>query len=101
VESLKQESALTGKQVMEKALLERQLEIASSNKKFFQKCLALLAAASLLGMAYGFTKWHREVQPLADETARVQLEIAKMQLDKQRRASEGASQIGAAELNET
>lgn len=95
VESLKQEPALTGKQVLEKALLERQLEIASSDKKLFRNGLAFLAAASVLGMAYGFARWHRQVQPLADEAARVQLEIAKMQLHKQR-VSEGASDIGAA-----
>ncbi len=55
------------------------------------KSLAFLAAISF-GIGYGFSKWHRDVQSLADETARVQLEIAKLQLDKQRRGVEGERQ---------
>lgn len=66
------------------AVLERQLEIAKFDKRFY-----LISLGGLLGVAlyvgfYGFHRWHRHVQPLLDETARVQLEIAKLQLAKLR-----------------
>jgi hypothetical protein len=80
IETLKDTSNLTNAQTLRQVLLERQLEIATSDKQFFRRALALLGALSTVGMAYGFRKWHQEVQPLADEAARIQLQLAKIQL---------------------
>ena len=66
------------------AALERKVEIAKANKDFFLGVLVLLTAVSLCMMGYGFTKWHTEVQPFLDRSARVQLEIAELQLMKLR-----------------
>jgi hypothetical protein len=91
IEDIKQATNLTEAQAtLRKDLLTRQLEIATSDKKFFRCALAVMAAFALYGMLYGFAKWHREVQPLADEAARVQLQLAKLELA--RRQSEAAQE---------
>ncbi|WP_252274183.1 hypothetical protein [Pseudomonas subflava] len=66
------------------AILKRQLEIAKADKRFYVALLGALSGLSVLGGFYGFRRWHSELQPLVDETARVQLEIAKLQLAKLR-----------------
>jgi len=84
LEILKAEKAPSLPQQLHKAILERQLEVVKSDKKFFQWSLAALAMLGMCGMTYGFKKWHTEIQPVLDEAARVQLEIAKLQLAKLR-----------------
>ena len=85
IETLKQEKAPSPPQQIKKAVLERQFEIAKSEKRIFLVVLAVLISGSGWGMYYGFKKWHTELQPVIDETAKVQLEIAKLQLEKLRR----------------
>ena len=84
LETLKQEKTPSQTQLLRKAILERQLEIARSDKAFFHWSLIALAALATLGLIYGFGKWHKEVQPISDEMAKVQLDIAKLQLAKLR-----------------
>jgi cell division protein FtsL len=67
------------------ALLERKMEISKSDKAFFMNALAVVLVVALSLMFLGFLKWHRDVQPVMDRTAKVQLEIAKLQLEKLRR----------------
>lgn len=82
IETLKQETPPTRPQLVRQVALERQVEIATANKRFYVYALGVLLGLSSLGMYYGFSKWHKEVQPLNDEMARIQLEIAKLQLAK-------------------
>lgn len=63
-------------------LTEKQLSNAKSDKLFYLGALTLLSAIGSLGIVYGFKKWHTEIQPLADQQAKTQLELAKMQLAK-------------------
>lgn len=65
-------------------MTDRQIEIATSDKTFFQLGLGILGAIGGCCIVYGFRKWHTEVQPILDETAKVQLEVAKLQLAKLR-----------------
>lgn len=88
IETLKQDPVPTPSQKMRLAALERQLEVSQSNRKFFLWALSILTALSGAGIYYGFRKWHMEVQPVIDESSRVQLEIAKLQLMKLRRELE-------------
>ena len=85
IETLKQEKSPSPPQQIKRAVLERQLEIAKSDKHSFLAVISLLMLGSGWGMYYGFKKWHTELQPVIDETAKVQLEIAKLQLEKLRR----------------
>ena len=75
---------------MRPAALERQLEVSQSNRKFFLLSLSILTSLSAAGIYYGFRKWHIEVQPVIDESARIQLEIAKLQLKKLRAEAENS-----------
>ncbi len=82
LETLKQEATPSPTQQVRKELLEKQIEVTIADKKFYIYALAIISGLSTLGMYYGFQKWHTTIQPLADEAARVQLEIAKLQLQK-------------------
>lgn len=90
LESLKQEVLPTPAQEMKRAALERKVEIAMSDRKVYNSALGGLIAFSGFGIFYGFRKWQTEVQPVLDETARTQLEIAKLQLEKLRTESQAA-----------
>ncbi|GGC09145.1 hypothetical protein GCM10007205_17870 [Oxalicibacterium flavum] len=72
----------------QRKMLERKIEIATKNKKFFIQGLMLISAISGWLMFYGFLKWHREIQPIQDEIARLQrdklrIEIDSIMLDRQ------------------
>lgn len=64
------------------AVLDRQLEIATSDRDFARWFFAILAGGAFWLGFYGFKRWHNEIQPRLDETGRIQLEIAKLQLAK-------------------
>lgn len=66
-------------------VLEKKIEITQNNKGFYVNGIGVLAGFAMIAMGYGFFKWHTEVQPVLDETAKVQIEIAKMQLKQLRR----------------
>ena len=85
LEGLKAEPAPTPPQTVRRQLIERQLEILGSDKVLFKWALAVVSALGVAGMIYGFGKWHSEIQPRADEMARVQLELAKLQLARLQR----------------
>lgn len=82
LETLKAEKGPTQPQQFRKAVVTQQLDVLMSDKRFYKWSLATLAALAALGMAYGFRKWHLEIQPVIDEAAKVQLDIAKLQLAK-------------------
>ena len=82
LEVLKQTKELSVRDEARKYVLERQLEVTVSDKKFFNQCLGGIAGFAVFGIWYGFQRWHKVIQPLQDESARVQLEIARLQLAK-------------------
>lgn len=84
IETLKQDPLPSPSQKMRLSALNRQLEISQSDRKFYLVFLSILAAVAAYGIYYGFKKWHKEIQPVIDENARVQLEIAKLQLERLR-----------------
>lgn len=65
-----------------KLMLEKKLDLAISDKIFFRWLLAGVAAFAFWSAVYGFTRWHRHVQPMLDEAQRIQIEIAKLNLIK-------------------
>lgn len=56
-----------------KQVLQRKIEIASDDKKTLQAGCGILAGFAVIGLVYGFRKWHSEIQPVQDELARLQL----------------------------
>ena len=57
-----------------KALLERLIEVAKSDKKTMEVLLAVVTFVGGLGVVYGFGKWHKDIQPIQDEMLELQLE---------------------------
>lgn len=88
LEGLKQIAKPTPAEDVRIKLLERKLEITKTDKEVFNYFLLGLAGIGSLLMIYGFGKWHTGLQPVLDRTAKVQLEIAELQLAKLRRESE-------------
>jgi hypothetical protein len=54
--------------------LERRLTVATSDRKFETIICGVICGIGLILMHYGFMKWHKEVQPIQDEIAKLQLE---------------------------
>lgn len=55
-------------------ILEKRLELAASDKNFYTLATGGIFGISIMLMIYGFMKWHKDVQPVQDEMARLQLE---------------------------
>ncbi|HOI52754.1 MAG TPA: hypothetical protein PLN02_10290 [Azonexus sp.] len=72
-ETLKTIEKPTTVEVAKREGIEKRVEVALADKTFFLRALGVIAALGMLTMAYGFLKWHREIQPIQDETARLQL----------------------------
>ena len=84
VETLKQEKSPTVTQQVRRAALERRMEIATSDRRFFLVVLALLIVGSCWGIFYGFKKWHTQIQPVLDATACTPLELVQVELETAR-----------------
>ena len=85
IDALKHIESPTRSELVRLALLERQKEIAISDRKFFQWPLGAILAAGGYLLWYGYSKWQKLVQPRLDEMSRTELAIAKLQLEKLRR----------------
>lgn len=71
-------------------VLEKRLEITNSDKNLYIHALGVFAGVSLSLMAYGFTVWHKNIQPIQDELARLQLEKLRHEIKQlKHRAKEG------------
>ena len=60
--------------------LEKKIEIAVADKDAYKTLAYIMITAGTIGVILGFGYWHRRIQPLADQMAATQLEIAKLQL---------------------
>jgi hypothetical protein len=73
-ETIKAIEKPTPVEIAKQKAIEKKIEIAISDKEFLLNALSGLIGGSVLLMYYGFHKWHLEIQPIQDETARLQLE---------------------------
>lgn len=98
LEVLKEQPNPSGSVVAKMAALEHQKTIAIKNRDFYKWALGALSGLSFWLGFYGFRRWHIEIQPVIDEMQRVQLEIARLQLEKlkaETQASAKAPDAGA------
>ncbi|GEM_PF-515423 len=93
LEVLKAAEELSPEEKVRKQILERQLEVIGSDRKFFNRTLSALLGVALSGIFFGFLRWHWFIQPLQDEQAKIQLEISRLQLEKLK--AESAKAVGA------
>ncbi|WP_313513145.1 hypothetical protein [Pseudomonas sp.] len=61
-------------------ILEKKIDVAVADRKTYVEYAGFLAALCTLGMFVGFGCWYRKIQPLADQLAATQLEMARLQL---------------------
>ncbi len=93
LEVLREAKEPSTKDVVRKQILERQLEVIASDRKFFIRSLAVILGIAISGIWFGFMRWHTVIQPLQDEHTRIQLEISRLQLEKLK--AESAMALGA------
>ncbi|MDD1509563.1 hypothetical protein [Pseudomonas sp. CNPSo 3701] len=82
LERLKEQENPSPSVVAKISALERMMDVGRENKRFYVSSTGFLAGIGFWLAVYGFARWHRKLQPLIDESQRVQLEIAKLQLAK-------------------
>jgi hypothetical protein len=79
-ETLKAIEKPTSVEIAKRVGIEKRVEIAPADKKFFLYSLGVIAGLATFAMIYGFTKRHRDIQPIQDETARLQFEKLKLEV---------------------
>ncbi|MCO8251112.1 hypothetical protein [Comamonas thiooxydans] len=84
IEALKNFEKRTNEQNLSLALLERKLEVAKSDRKALSYALYGVFGVAFWMAAYGFGKWHKDIQPLVDAQNKAQLEILQLQIEKLR-----------------
>jgi hypothetical protein len=67
-------------EIAKRARVDKQVEIALGNKKFLLSSLGVLFSFAAGAMFFGFKKWHQDIQPIQDETARLQLEKLRLEV---------------------
>jgi len=75
--------------------LEKRLEIAVADKKFYFNAIGVIFAGSIFLMGYGFRKWHKDVQPVQDEIVKLQLEKLRHEIKQLKHQSSDASKPAA------
>lgn len=68
--------------------LETRLNLMLSDRKFFNVALEFFCAASIFLGSYGFRKWHKEIQPVQDEIAQLQLRKLRIEVGQLEKSSE-------------
>ncbi|SFJ31035.1 hypothetical protein SAMN05216206_3895 [Pseudomonas guineae] len=80
IESLQSKEALSVEQASRLKALEKQIEVAVADKETYVTSAQIISTLGTLGIFFGFGYWYKRLQPIADEMAATQLEIAKLQL---------------------
>lgn len=80
LETLQAQEKLSVEQASRLKALERKVEVTVSDKKTFTQLSGAGIGLGLVGIFLGFGYWHRRIQPLADQMAVTQLELARLQL---------------------
>lgn len=80
LESLQAQEKPSVEQASRRKALERKIEVTLADRKTFVAFAAVMACLGTLGVVLGFGYWHKRIQPLADQMAVTQLELARLQL---------------------
>ena len=84
LEELKSVVAPSARQGARRQILQRQIEVAKSDKEFFMRACGGVGAIGLALMLFGFWKWHVDVQPTLDEITQLQLLKLRYEVDQQK-----------------
>ena len=78
--SLENDPARTSLEEAQYLVLKKKIDIAKSNKFFYMYFLGGVLGMGIILAWYGFKKWHREIQPVQDEIAKLTLLKLKKEL---------------------
>ena len=81
-ETLRDLEKPTPEQSMRLMLLDKKVELAVSARESNQILGVMIFVLGAIGIGLGFGYWHKRIQPLADQMARTQLEISRLQVLK-------------------
>jgi hypothetical protein len=87
LEELKSIAAPTAREDARRQILQRQMEVAKSDKEFFKWGSGGVGGVGLALMIFGFGKWHKEIQPTLDEIAQLQLIKLRREVECQKPSS--------------
>lgn len=73
LEELKSIATPSVRESARRAVLERQMEVAKSDRKTYTWSCGLLAVIGMAGVMFGFGRWHSVIQPKQDELLELQL----------------------------
>lgn len=84
LEELKSIVAPSIREIARRQILQRQMEVAKSDKEFFKWACGGVGGIGVALMIFGFKKWHIEVQPTLDEITQLQLLKLRHEVDQQK-----------------
>lgn len=84
LEELKSIVAPTVRETARRQILQRQIEVAKSDKDFFGWACSGVGGIGFALMFFGFRKWHSGVQPTLDEITQLQLRKLRHEVDQQK-----------------
>lgn len=82
-ELLKADPARTFPQEARFQILKIKREVAKSDKKFLLNVIGGIIGIGICMVVYGFRKWHKEIQPIQDEMARLNLEKLRREVGEE------------------
>lgn len=85
-ETLKQLPNPSSVEKTKEQVLQRRIEIAVQDRNFDTRALGAVGGIAFCVMVYGFWKWHREVQPVQDKIAELQLEKLRLEVSQMKTA---------------
>ena len=62
--------------------LEKRIQIAVADDKFYSSAIGSFLVISIILICYGFWKWHRDVQPIQDDMVRLQIEKLRYEVQQ-------------------
>lgn len=84
IEELKAVNERTKGQQGKLDALERELYVLDQDRGIINLFVLISVVVSTFGLGYEFKKWYKEIQPIADATAKAQLELLQLQVEKLR-----------------
>jgi hypothetical protein len=73
LEELESIATPSPKELAKRAVIERQMELAKSDRQVFYWGGIALGVMGAIGMMFGFERWHSVIQPKQDELVELQL----------------------------
>lgn len=65
--------------------IEKRLDISLKDKSFFNNALSIFVAIGTYLSFWGFMKWVKVIQPIQDETAKLQLEKLRIEVNNMKK----------------